>query len=72
MFNDACGMQEKLCNLLGKAVEERVLKRHISALLSRIKRRRNWGLLISLTPLLPLTKNSTTEKICTALKYLLE
>lgn len=37
VFNDACGMQEKLCNLLGKTLEKRVLKLHFSAQLSTIK-----------------------------------
>lgn len=62
MVNDACSMQEKLRNLLGKALEERVLKQHIAAPLSRIKRRTNWGLFISLPVVLSSAKNSAIEK----------
>lgn len=62
VFNDICGMRRKMCNLLGKALEKRLLKQHISVPLLRIKRT-NWVLFISFHVLLSPTKNYVIEKL---------
>lgn len=67
MMHVAC---KRNCNLQGKTLEERLLKRHIAAPLSRIKRT-NWGLFISLPMPFSPAKNSATEKNYIALKHVL-